>query len=110
MKYKNRITFLNCFTLSCHDEAMQLLTGFDQRQRQNPKLCNYLCGLLFLTSNTQVYSWKKVAMGKNFITVKVSTKHEMENLGLAVHCFSETYQLLHSFCNQWSQISLREKL
>lgn len=44
----------------------------------------------FSKSNTQVYSWKKVAMGKKFITVKVSTKYEMGNLGLAVHCISET--------------------
>lgn len=70
---------------------MQLLAGFDQRQRWNPKLCSYSCGLLFLKSNTQVYRWKKIAMGeKKFITVKVSTKHEVGNLGLAVHCISET--------------------
>lgn len=90
MKYRKRMTFSYCFTLSCYDESMQLLAGFDQRQRWNPKLCSYSCGLLFLKSNTQVYSWKKVAMGKKFIAVQVSTKHEMGNLGLAVHCISET--------------------
>lgn len=64
-----------------------LIRDKDQR---HPKLCNYSCGLLFFKSNTQVYSWKKVAMGKKIITVQVSTKHKMENLGLAVHCISET--------------------
>lgn len=47
MKYRNRMTFSYCFTLSCYDESMQLLAVFDQRQRWNPKLCSYSCGLFF---------------------------------------------------------------
>lgn len=90
VKYKNRMVFLSCFTLSCPDGSMQLLAGFDQRQRWNPKLCNYSCGLLFLKSNTQVYSWKKVAVGKKIYNCSSQHKTWVENLGLAVHCISET--------------------
>lgn len=106
-----KFIFKNCFALSCHDESLQLLAGFDQRQRWNPKLRNYWCaGFLKKIVTHKFIVGKKEKWEKKIITVKVSTKHEMGNLGLAVHCISKTYSTYCiPFCKQRSPISLRKK-